>query len=140
MSKEYAAEWGRYQRLVEAALAGNAQAKKDKARARQECREMERQAARDGKIFVNGRDVSRQVAREAGVDQIQSKREAQNEYIRKFDGTTPVVISNGRDGDIVRDPETGHIVCDPKSGDPLKGNFSESLQHYHRRRLQGGGK
>lgn len=89
MSKEYEKAYREYSALAQKANDSSIEAKdrnqafKDKARAFEQVRGAEREAARQGTILAKGQVVK---------ENIPTKRDLQSEYIRKFDDKTPVVI------------------------------------------------
>lgn len=107
----------RYQALAKAAANGDQQAFKDKAKAMNEIRGIEREAARAGTVLS-----ARRVGDKIVVDQQEgrSKRSQQEEYIDKFDGEVTAMLPDLSSG----------------GGDPKKRELKEqTLREYHRKRL-----
>jgi len=87
MNSEYKKAVDAYNALAKKALSGDAQARADKAKAMNEIRSIERDAARSGVVLR--RDGTR--------IETHAKRSLQEEYVRRFDAKTPVRIV-GRGG------------------------------------------
>ncbi len=113
MSTEYIKAHQTYRALVKAAAGGDPVAKADKARAMNDIRNIEREAARAGTIlsatYAPGDKVNVQTT------QTHAKRSLQEEYVRKFDDKTTVMIAD-------------------KPGSEPK---EQTLQEFHRKRLLG---
>ncbi len=92
---------------------GGADAKVSKAAMAQECREMEREGARDGQVLVPILERNGRVRVE--VQETTPKRELQGEYIRKFDEEVTVMIPD-------------------KPGGP---QVEQTMRQYHSKRLRG---
>jgi hypothetical protein len=89
MPSEYEKAHETYRALVKAAQSGNAQAFKDKAKAMNEIRGIEREAARAGTVLnatYSGDKVK------VDTTDVPSKRSLQEEYVRKFDPQVTVEI------------------------------------------------
>lgn len=134
MSAEYEKAWNRYRELADRAAKGDQQAKREKARVREETHAMEREAAKAGRILspIVGRDGKVK----ADVRETDTKRDLQSEYVRRFDNSKPVVISSGR-------PEEQPIVTDPNGkpavdehGQAMRGKV-QTLRQYHAKRVLG---
>ena len=89
MSVEYQKAHTTYRTLAAKALEGDAQARKDKAKAMQEIVAIERQSAKQG---VNLNAVYRGDKVEVETTASPTKRSLQEEYVRKFDGEKVVKI------------------------------------------------
>lgn len=112
MATEYETAHKKYRDLVKAAAAGDATAKNDKAKAMNEIRNIEREAARAGTILSA---VYRGEKVETRAEQASSKRSLQEEYVRKFDEKVTVSIPD-------------------KAGEEPK---EQTLREFHRKRLLG---
>ena len=91
----YAKAAEKYQQLAQRAAQGDAQAKADKAKARLEMRQMEREGARNGVILDGGQDTTAQVIRQNG-EEPRTKRAMQEEYCRRFDAKKEVMVQTGK--------------------------------------------
>jgi hypothetical protein len=80
---QYEKAWEAYNKAAAIAKTGNGQAKEEKAKIMNEIRQIERAAARDGKILNARPGTDGTVTVE--VKEIDSKRSLQEEYVRKFD-------------------------------------------------------
>lgn len=74
MSKEYERATAQYKALAARAIAGDKQAHRDKQKAREEMRHIERAGARDGVLLADGKKVG----------EADSKKSLQAEYVRKI--------------------------------------------------------
>jgi hypothetical protein len=90
MPTDYEKAHAKYQAMAKAAAGGDADAKRDKAKAMQEIRVIEREAARAGTILsaTHRADGSVQQRQETAP----TKQSLQEEYCRRFDDKTPVMI------------------------------------------------
>ena len=130
LQSEYLKARQTYHKLADRASDGDREAMRDKQKAHQEVRALERQGARDGQILNS---TYKDGVVSAATKETHNKADLQREYCRKFNDEIPVVVSNkdskpviGEDGKpVVRD---GKVVC----GEPYT-----SMAEYHRRRLLG---
>ena len=93
MASDYEKAHAKYRELVKAAQNGDRQAHADKAKAMNEIRAIEREAARAGTILsatYNGDKIT------ATSTSAPSKRSLQEEYVRKFDEDKTVTL-NGKE-------------------------------------------
>lgn len=86
MNKSYHDEVKRYRELAARAAEGDAQARKDKAKAMNTLRAMEREAAREGQVWSLGVKVA----------EGPTKRSLQEDYIRRHDDKRVVEINGVR--------------------------------------------
>lgn len=126
--------WENYRRLADRAVAGDRQAHQDKARAREEARQIEREAARAGEIVTPLVDKAGKVT--VKTREVPSKRDRQIAYIDRFDNTKIAAIGTGPEADqpIVRDPQ-GNPSLDA-NGNVMRGT-PQTLKQYHSKRLLG---
>ena len=89
MSKEYNEANARYAAMAAKAKGGDKDAMKEKAIIVSEMRQMERAAARDGRVL---NAVNNKGKIEVKTETAESKRSLQEEYVRKFDDKKPVVL------------------------------------------------
>jgi homoserine trans-succinylase len=109
----------KYHALAKAAANGDKQAHADKAKAMNEIRAIEREAARSGTILKAVRRGDKFVVQQEQTD---SKRSLQEEYIRKFDNEVTAML-----------PDLDVKDVDPKKR-PLK---EQTLREFNRKRLLG---
>jgi hypothetical protein len=109
----------KYHALLKASQAGDKQAFADKAKAMNEIRAIEREAARSGTIL---RSVRRGEKFTVQQEQTESKRSLQEEYVRKFDNEVTAML-----------PDLDAKDIDPKKR-PLK---EQTLREFNRKRLLG---
>ena len=111
MPSEYEKAHATYRALAKAAASGDKQAHADKAKAMNEIRNIEREAARAGTVlsatYAPGDKV---VVRSERTD---GKRSLQEEYVRKFD------------------PEVTVMLPDAAGGEPKE----QTLREFHTKRL-----
>ncbi len=112
MPSEYETAHQKYRELAKAAAGGDSKAKADKAKVMNDIRVIEREAARGGTILSATYAPDRVVTKQTNTH---SKRSLQEEYIRKFDGETTV------------------MVADKPGAEPRE----QTLQELHRKRLFG---
>lgn len=124
--------WEQYRRLADRAAAGDRQAHADKAKARLEAKQIEREAAKEGQalsIHETGKTVK------VTTKETPLKRELQGEYCRKFDNTTPVAIAVGpREAQPVAKQPDGSPALDG-NGMPIRGKVMTLRQHHTKRLL-----
>jgi hypothetical protein len=89
MASDYEKAHAKYRELATKAMQGDAQAHKDKAAAMQEVRNIERQSARSGVVLSLVRTGAGFQEQRKEVD---TKRELQEQYVRKFDDKNVVKI------------------------------------------------
>jgi CTP-dependent riboflavin kinase len=102
-----------YRALAKAAQGGDKQAFADKAKAMNDIRAIERDAARAGTVLSATYNGDRIVTQSRSTE---SKRSLQEEYTRKFDGEVTVMLP------------------DKPGGEPKE----QTLRDFHRKRLLGG--
>lgn len=90
MPTEYEKAHAAYRELAKKASNGDAQAKADKVKAMNDIRAIERDAARAGTILSATYQGEKLVTHSTNTH---SKRSLQEEYVRKFDGDTEVVVN-----------------------------------------------
>lgn len=113
MPSEYEKAHAKYRELAKAATGGDAQAHKDKAKAMQEIRAIEREAARAGTVLNAKYQGDKLVVK---TEQADSRRSLQEEYVRKFDDKKKVMLP-----------------VDPR--EPEGERRAQTLREFHRRRL-----
>jgi CTP-dependent riboflavin kinase len=90
MPTEYEKAHAAYRELAKKAASGDQQAKADKAKAMNDIRTIEREAARAGTVLSATYQGEKLVTRS---EPTHSKRSLQEEYVRKFDGDTEVFVN-----------------------------------------------
>lgn len=113
MPSEYETAHAKYRELAKKAANGDKQAMTDKAKAMNDIRGIEREAARAGTILSAAYTAGDKVV--VSSQQTDSKRSLQEEYVRKFDA------------------EVTALLPEKPGGEPKE----QTLRDFHRRRLLG---
>ena len=114
LEKKYQAEWERYKQLAARAAKGDSAAKSEKQKPFNECRQMERAAAREAQILLEGKDITAAVTKENRGSEPQSKRDLQKAMLQTFDG------------------EAEGLLPEKAGGEPVK----TTLRAWHKKRLK----